>query len=177
MKKVLVVDDELSIRESLRMILKNDYDVVLASSGKEALETVGNNSLSLILLDVMMPGEDGLKVLEQSCLVPGPLGCGRGLYCSSSLGEGGALLGEHVLECRGDRWIGDGVLSKLFDQGGNLRDQFLSLLHHIVVLRNGEGRLELEGEHVDMGIEKFALFLQECLVMHQGAEKDESLRG
>ncbi len=64
MKRILIVDDELAIRESLRMILKNDYDTVLASSGKEALEVVGNNSLSLILLDVMMPGEDGLKVLE-----------------------------------------------------------------------------------------------------------------
>ncbi|MDX1779452.1 MAG: sigma 54-interacting transcriptional regulator, partial [Thermodesulfobacteriota bacterium] len=65
MKRIVSVDDELAIRESLRMILKSDYDTVLASSGKEALEVVGNNSLSLILLDVMMPGEDGLKVLEQ----------------------------------------------------------------------------------------------------------------
>ena len=65
MKRILIVDDELAIRESLRMILKSDYDTVLASSGKEALEVVGDNSLSLILLDVMMPGEDGLKVLEQ----------------------------------------------------------------------------------------------------------------
>jgi len=65
MERVLIVDDEQGIRESLRMILKSDYEVAVACSGKEALNIVGKNSLSLILLDVMMPGEDGLKVLEQ----------------------------------------------------------------------------------------------------------------
>ena len=64
MKRVLIVDDEMAIRESLRMILKNDYDTVVACSGKEALEIVGDQSPSLVLLDVMMPGENGLKVLE-----------------------------------------------------------------------------------------------------------------
>ena len=65
MERILIVDDEHGIRESLRMILKSDYDVAVACSGQEALNLVGKNSLSLILLDVMMPGEDGLKVLEQ----------------------------------------------------------------------------------------------------------------
>jgi len=65
MERILIVDDEQGIRESLRMILKSDYDVSVACSGQEALNLVGKNSLSLILLDVMMPGEDGLKVLEQ----------------------------------------------------------------------------------------------------------------
>jgi DNA-binding NtrC family response regulator len=65
MERILIVDDEQGIRESLRMILKSDYDVAVACSGQEALNLVGKNSLSLILLDVMMPGEDGLKVLEQ----------------------------------------------------------------------------------------------------------------
>ena len=69
MKKILIVDDELAIRESLRMILKSDYDTVLACSGKEALEIVDNNALSLILLDVMMPGEDGLKEAIRDPLV------------------------------------------------------------------------------------------------------------
>ena len=65
MQKVLIVDDEVGIRESLRMILKDDYDIISACSGKEALQVLCKNSLSVVLLDVMMPGEDGLKVLEE----------------------------------------------------------------------------------------------------------------
>ena len=65
MQKVLIVDDENAIRESLRMILKGDYDVSVAGSGQEALQIIAHNDLSLVLLDVMMPGEDGLQVLEK----------------------------------------------------------------------------------------------------------------
>jgi len=64
MKRVLIVDDERATRESLRMILKDDYDLIMAESGREALKIAGDDGLSVILLDVMMPGEDGIKVLE-----------------------------------------------------------------------------------------------------------------
>jgi DNA-binding NtrC family response regulator len=64
MEKVLIVDDELGTRESLRMILKNDYDLIIACSGREALQFLNEEVPSIILLDMMMPGEDGLKVLE-----------------------------------------------------------------------------------------------------------------
>jgi DNA-binding NtrC family response regulator len=65
MNKVLIVDDELGTRESLRMILKYDYYLIMAQSGKEALQILSEDSPSVILLDVMMPGEDGLKILER----------------------------------------------------------------------------------------------------------------
>lgn len=65
MQKVLIVDDELGTRESLRMILKDDHDVVTASSGHEALLIVDEATPSVVLLDVMMPGEDGLDILEK----------------------------------------------------------------------------------------------------------------
>jgi DNA-binding NtrC family response regulator len=64
MEKVLIVDDELGTRESLRMILKNDYELITACSGREALLFLNEELPSVILLDMMMPGEDGLKVLE-----------------------------------------------------------------------------------------------------------------
>jgi len=65
MKKILIVDDESGTRESLRMILKYDYDLIMAGSGKEALHILSGDSPSIILLDVMMPGEDGLNILER----------------------------------------------------------------------------------------------------------------
>ena len=65
MKKVLIVDDELGTRESLRMILKYDYELTIAQSGREALQILNDEAPSVILLDVMMPGEDGLEILEK----------------------------------------------------------------------------------------------------------------
>ncbi len=65
MKKVMIVDDELGTRESLRMILKYDYELTIAQSGREALQILNDEAPSVILLDVMMPGEDGLEILEK----------------------------------------------------------------------------------------------------------------
>jgi DNA-binding NtrC family response regulator len=66
--KVLLVDDDPALRESLQLVLKNDFDISVMSSGTEALEKIcGSNKtdLDLILLDVMMPGIDGLELLKQ----------------------------------------------------------------------------------------------------------------
>ena len=64
-QQVLVVDDEPSVRESLRMVLKDRYDVLAAASGNEALDTVQNKEADVVLLDLLMPGLDGLEVLER----------------------------------------------------------------------------------------------------------------
>ncbi len=64
--KVLVVDDEKNIRISLSSILEDEgYEVITAESGEEALSLVEKNRIDLILLDVKLPGMDGLEVLEQ----------------------------------------------------------------------------------------------------------------
>src|SRR4030043_1909102 len=65
MKSVLIVDDEVGTRESLRMILKNDYEVLLAKNAEEAFQMVKERSPDVILLDIILPGLDGLKVLEK----------------------------------------------------------------------------------------------------------------
>ena len=63
MKSVLIVDDEVGTRESLRMILKNDYEVLLAKNAEEAFQMVKERSPDVILLDIILPDLDGLKVL------------------------------------------------------------------------------------------------------------------
>ncbi len=64
-KSVLVVDDEIGARESLRMILKNDYSVFLARDAEEAILQMGEHSPDVILLDIILPDLDGLKLLEK----------------------------------------------------------------------------------------------------------------
>ncbi len=66
MKTILVVDDERSIQESLMMILEYEkFTVECASSGAEALEKIQSNGYAVVLLDVKMPGMDGLETLEK----------------------------------------------------------------------------------------------------------------
>ncbi|MDO9350786.1 MAG: sigma-54 dependent transcriptional regulator [Deltaproteobacteria bacterium] len=60
---ILVVDDEPGARQSLEVILEDDYRVLSAESGREALEVLQRESIDLILLDVNMPDMDGLEVL------------------------------------------------------------------------------------------------------------------
>lgn len=61
--KLLVVDDEQAVRESLRRSLRfNGYEVLTANDGLEAVETVRAENPELLILDIMMPNMDGLEV-------------------------------------------------------------------------------------------------------------------
>jgi DNA-binding NtrC family response regulator len=62
---VLIVDDELGPRESLRMILKPLYEVKTASTGQEALNHLQQEKIDLITLDLKMPGLSGMDVLRE----------------------------------------------------------------------------------------------------------------
>jgi CheY-like chemotaxis protein len=64
-KRVLVVDDEAGVRESIRILLSSEYEVLFAGNGGEALEIVERDRPNLVLLDIIMPGMDGMEVLER----------------------------------------------------------------------------------------------------------------
>jgi DNA-binding NtrC family response regulator len=64
-RSVLIVDDEVGTRESLKLILKKDYDVLLAKDAEEAFLQIKEQTPDVILLDIILPDQDGLRVLEK----------------------------------------------------------------------------------------------------------------
>jgi len=62
---ILIVDDELGPRESLRMILSPYYSVHTAERGGEAIEILGQVPVDLVTLDLKMPSISGIKLLEK----------------------------------------------------------------------------------------------------------------
>jgi len=65
-RTILIADDEQGIRDSLRKLLEfESYRVILAEDGPSALDLVRDELVDLVLLDIKMPGMDGLEVLEK----------------------------------------------------------------------------------------------------------------
>ncbi|MBQ7718449.1 MAG: EAL domain-containing protein [Clostridia bacterium] len=64
--RVLIVDDQETNRDMLGMILKEQFEVIYASDGVEALKRIGENAdtLSIVLLDIYMPNKTGFEVME-----------------------------------------------------------------------------------------------------------------
>lgn len=59
MKKILIVDDQLEVRELVQVTLEiGDYQILTAENGKEAIEVAQREHPDIILLDIMMPGSD-----------------------------------------------------------------------------------------------------------------------
>lgn len=66
MPNILIVDDEASIRESLRGVLEDEgYTVADAASGEACLDQLQRKSFDVVLLDIWLPGMDGLQTLEK----------------------------------------------------------------------------------------------------------------
>jgi putative two-component system response regulator len=65
METILIVEDEAGPRESLRMILKPFYQLYTASNGADALHLFQSHDISLVTLDLNMPGLSGIDVLKE----------------------------------------------------------------------------------------------------------------
>jgi two-component system nitrogen regulation response regulator NtrX len=64
--KVLIVDDEANIRQSLRGVLVDEaYDCITVESGEACLETLAREACDVVLLDIWLPGIDGLETLAR----------------------------------------------------------------------------------------------------------------
>jgi len=65
-KRVLVLDDQPKVLRFIEIGLKlHGFEVITTTSGEEALEFIRSDSPDILLLDIIMPGIDGLEVLKQ----------------------------------------------------------------------------------------------------------------
>ncbi|MDY4813180.1 MAG: response regulator, partial [Ruminococcus sp.] len=64
--KILIVDDDINICELLRLYIeREDYSVVIANDGEQAVELFNQEQPDLVLLDIMLPKMDGWQVCKE----------------------------------------------------------------------------------------------------------------
>jgi len=63
--KILIVDDDRLLQNSLQAILNEKYDTLIAGSGEEAIRQLKKHPVDLVLLDIRLPGIDGIETLQQ----------------------------------------------------------------------------------------------------------------
>lgn len=63
-KCILVVDDDVINLKRTKLILDKHYDLILAKSGEEALDKLKGESIDLVLLDIAMPGMNGIETFK-----------------------------------------------------------------------------------------------------------------
>src|SRR4051794_10740465 len=63
---VLIIDDEAAIRESLQTLLEMEgFDIETAVSGEDGLSILADRTFDLVLLDLALPGRDGMDILSE----------------------------------------------------------------------------------------------------------------
>jgi nitrogen regulation protein NR(I) len=65
MQTVLIVDDDKSIRYSLKRMMEGSYEVLTAQNGEEALDQIKKDPPDLVVMDIKMPGRNGIEVLKE----------------------------------------------------------------------------------------------------------------
>ncbi len=63
--KILIVDDQLELREVIRFVLKDKYMVAAVTGAEEAFKYMADNPVNLVLLDINMPKIDGITALQE----------------------------------------------------------------------------------------------------------------
>jgi DNA-binding response OmpR family regulator len=64
--KVLIIDDDIAMTDLMRMILNREsFDVITANSGEDGIEAVKRHRPDVIVLDLLMPGEDGWQICRR----------------------------------------------------------------------------------------------------------------
>jgi len=72
---ILIVDDEKHTRDGLRLSLEDDFDVYVAADMAQAMEVLKNEQVDVMLTDLRLGADDGMKVLEEALKLPKPPVC------------------------------------------------------------------------------------------------------
>ena len=67
---VLIVEDEKNAREGLRCVLELEYDVYIARNAEEAFRLLSEDAFDVVLTDLRMAGESGMRVIEKVVSMP-----------------------------------------------------------------------------------------------------------
>ena len=66
MKRILIVDDDKDLRFNLSAVLREEgHEVIAASDGKQTIKVIDKSSPDLVLLDIKLPGMDGVELLQE----------------------------------------------------------------------------------------------------------------
>lgn len=66
MRKILIIEDDVFLQNlEANKLKKDNYEIIIASTGDEALEKIGEPDIDLILLDLILPGVDGFDILKK----------------------------------------------------------------------------------------------------------------
>ena len=173
--KILIVDDSQMNREFLKEILCHDYDIILAENGVEAISLMKNHlsSLSLILLDLIMPEMDGFEVLtymnkyqwihDIPVMIISSENSGKYIGRVYDLGASDFIsrpFNVNIVQKRvsniislysKQRRLKDIVTEQVYEKESR-SNLMISVLSHIVEFRNGESGLHII--HINMITEK-----------------------
>ena len=72
MVTILFIDDDIFAHNTLKMVLPKEYSVVSAYTGKDGIEAIKSSNPQVVLLDINLPDEDGIRVLDKIQSVPSP---------------------------------------------------------------------------------------------------------
>jgi two-component system, OmpR family, response regulator len=119
-KSILVVEDDVSVRESVRKVLNDaGYEVALAAGGLEALARFASQPIDLVLLDIGLPNRNGWEtcrhVAREYSKVPIIVITGQAGQFKSALAFGASALMEKPLDAQ--RLLG--MLQELLEKPGN----------------------------------------------------------
>lgn len=74
MQKILIVDDDAEIRKVIGIYLENEgYEIIKAENGSQALEAIAKSEIDLVILDIMMPGINGIETcmkIRETSMMP-----------------------------------------------------------------------------------------------------------
>ncbi|KPA13749.1 ArsR family transcriptional regulator [Candidatus Magnetomorum sp. HK-1] len=160
-EKILVVDDEEDILELVKYNLKMDgFDVICVLTGEKALEKSRKQAIDLIILDLMLPGIDGLEVARQ--LNADPHSCSIPIIMLSAKGEEadiviGLELGadDYITKPFSPRILQARVRAVLRRQKKSTVDETGPIAIFDLIINPGKRKVEADGKKVELTFTEF----------------------